>query len=666
LTHVSKRMKEPIWIPSPDRVRQANLTRFMTMLNTDWGMKFSDYEQLYQWSITHIPDFWEAMWEFGGVIASTGYRQVVDDLSKMPGAAWFSGSRLNFAENLLRYRDERTAIIFRGEGRETLRISFGELYEQVTRVSHALAGAGVVAGDRVAGFMPNLPETVVAMLASVSLGAIWSACSPDFGIQGVLERFGQIEPKVLFSADGYHYNGSRFDSLERVRSIRAAIPSIRRLVVIPYLDADPSIATIPGAVLYNDFIDSGPPVDIDFAQLPPDHPLYIMYSSGTTGPPKCMVQGAAGILLQHLKELILHTDLKRDDTILYLTTCGWMMWNWLVSSLAVGAAIVLYEGNPFYPDPLALWRVAEEEGVTVFGTSARYLAALEKSGTQPGHTCDLSKLRTVLSTGSPLVEEVFRYVYAKIKADVQLASISGGSDLNGCFALGNPIAPVYPGELQCRGLAMAVDVFDDSGQPLVGEAGELVCRAPFPSMPLYFWNDPDGSRYRKAYFERFPGVWAHGDWCRLTESGGLIIHGRSDATLNPGGVRIGTAELYRMVETLHEIADSIAVGQRWKGDERVILFVKLAPGVRFDDDLQQKLKKTIRENLSPRHVPARIIPVAEIPYTINMKKVELAVRNVIHGEPVRNLDALANPQALELYRDIEELKDDAEFYAGTK
>jgi len=650
-------MKQPIWTPSPERIRQANLTRFMTMLNDNRGMDFQDYDRLYQWSITHIPDFWEAMWEFGGVIAAAMYRQVVDDPAKMPGAAWFSGSRLNFAENLLRYRDERTAIIFRGENRDPQRISFRELYERVARLSQALAEAGVVAGDRVAGFMPNVPETVVAMLASASLGAVWSSCSPDFGIRGVLERFGQIEPKVLFCADGYYYNGNRFDSLERVKSIAAAIPSIRRLVVIPYLDPEPAITAIPQAVLYDDFAGRNHhPARLDFAQLPPDHPLYIMYSSGTTGPPKCMVQGAAGILLQHLKELMLHTDLKRDDTIIYLTTCGWMMWNWLVSSLAVGATIVLYEGSPFYPDPLALWRVAEEEGVTVFGTSARYLAALEKSGARPGHSCDLSRLRAVLSTGSPLSEEGFRYVYSTIKSDLQLASISGGSDLNGCFALGNPIAPVYAGELQCRGLGMAVDVFDYAGRPLIGEAGELVCRAPFPSMPLYFWNDPDGGKYRKAYFERFPGVWAHGDWCCLTESGGMIIHGRSDATLNPGGVRIGTAELYRVAESLPEIDDSIAVGQRWEGDERIILFVRLAQGVGFDDELRERLKKTIRENLSPHHVPARIIPVAEIPYTINMKKVELAVRNVIHGEPVRNREALANPHALELYADLEELK----------
>jgi acetoacetyl-CoA synthetase len=650
-------MKEPIWIPSAERVQRANLTRFMAMLGGRQGTQFTSYDQLYRWSITDIPAFWDAMWEFGGVIASSGYERVVDDLSRMPGATWFPGARLNFAENLLRYRDERTAIIFKPEGGEVRRISYAELYQRVARLAQALGQAGVVAGDRVAAFMPNLPETVVAMLASVSLGAVWSSCSPDFGIRGVLERFGQIEPKVLFCSDGYRYNGNSFDSLERVRSIGAAIPAIRQLVVVPYLNQDPAIATIPGAVRYDDFVGNARAAPLDFAQLPADQPLYIMYSSGTTGPPKCMVQGAAGILMQHLKELLLHSDLKRDDCILYLTTCGWMMWNWLVSSLAVGATIVLYEGHPFHPDPLALWRLAEQEGITLFGTSARYLASLEKSSARPGRECDLSRLRAILSTGSPLSEEGFRYVYAEIKADLQLASISGGSDLNGCFALGNPIGPVYPGELQCRGLAMAVQVYGEAGQPLTGQSGELVCTAPFPSMPLYFWNDPDGSRYRKAYFERFPGVWAHGDWCRLTDNGGMIIHGRSDATLNPGGVRIGTAELYRLVESLPEIEDSIAVGQKWQGDERVILFVRLASGVDFSEELRERIAGAIRENLSPRHIPARIIPVAEIPYTINMKKVELAVRNLIHGEPVRNRDALANPGALELYRDLKELRD---------
>jgi len=648
-------MKEPIWTPSPERVQSANLTRFISFVNERHGSRFSGYDELYRWSVTDIPAFWEDVWEFCGVIASHGFDRVVDDPGRMPGARWFAGARLNFAENLLRYRDERTAIIFRGEGGESGRLSYRELSGRVARLARSLRQAGVVPRDRVAGFMPNLPETVIAMLASVSLGAVWSSCSPDFGIRGALDRFGQIEPKVLFTADGYSYGGKRFDSLERVRGIAREIPSIRQVVVVPYLDRSPDLGAIPSAMLWDDFV-SGEGTALDFVQLPADQPLYIMYSSGTTGPPKCMLQGTAGILVHHLKELMLHTDLKRGDTILYLTTCGWMMWNWLVSSLAVGATIVLYEGSPFHPDPAALWRLASDEGVTVFGTSARYLAALEKSGARPGREHDLSRLRTILSTGSPLSAEGFRYVCREVKWDVQLASISGGTDLNGCFALGNPLAPVYAGELQCRGLGMRVEVYNDSGEPVTGEPGELVCTAPFPSMPLHFWNDPDGSKYRHAYFERFPGVWTHGDWCELTESGGMIIHGRSDATLNPGGVRIGTTDIYRIVETFAGISDSLAVGQKWQGDERVILFVRMAAGSKLDRELEERLKQAIRENVSPRHVPARIIEVGDIPYTINMKKVELAVRNVIHGEPVKNRDALANPEALELYRDLAELK----------
>jgi acetoacetyl-CoA synthetase len=649
-------MKKPLWVPAAERVQRTAMTRFIKYVNSKCGTAFTSYDDLYSWSISDIPSFWSAIWEFGGVIASHGYDPVVEDLARMPGARWFPGARLNFAENLLRYRDERTAIIFKGEGREIERVSYGELFEGVVRLAGSLRAAGVATGDRVAGYMPNLPETVIAMLAAVSLGAVWSSCSPEFGIQGVLDRFGQIAPKVLFCADGYRYNGQPFDSLERVREIVLLIPAIERVVVVPYLEETPRIADVPRAVRYDDFVGREAASPIEFAQLPADHPIYIMYSSGTTGPPKCMVQGAGGILVNHLKELMLHTDLKRDDTIIYLTTCGWMMWNWLVSSLAVGATVVLYEGNPFFPDPGALWQLAQDEEITIFGTSARYLSALEKTGTRPGREYDLTCLKALLSTGSPLSEEGFRYVYREIKSDLQLASISGGTDLNGCFALGNPIAPVYPGELQCRGLGMRVEVFNAEGKPVAGEAGELVCTAPFPSMPLYFWNDSDGSLYRKAYFERFPGVWAHGDWCELTGSGGLVIHGRSDATLNPGGVRIGTAELYRIVETLPDIADSLAVGQKWEGDERVILFVKMAPGRELTGELQERLCRTIREKVSPRHVPAKIIRIADIPYTINMKKVELAVRNVIHGEAVKNRDALANPETLELYRDLPELR----------
>jgi acetoacetyl-CoA synthetase len=649
-------MMKPIWIPSAKRVQEANMTRFMAFVNNKHGTEFKSYEDLYNWSIAEIPAFWSAMWEFGEIVASRKFDRVVDDLTKMPGARWFSGARLNFAENLLRFRDDRTAIVFKGEGRETVRITYAELFAQVARLAKALREAGVGPDDRVAGFMPNLPETVIAMLAAASLGCVWSSCSPDFGLRGVLDRFCQIQPKILFTADGYLYGGKRFDSLERVRGIVAEIPGIERVVVVPFLEKKPRLGGISRAMLWADFISPEKAPSLHFVQLPAGHPLYIMYSSGTTGPPKCMVQGVAGILVNHLKELILHTDLKRYDTILYLTTCGWMMWNWLISSLAVGATIVLYEGYPFHPGPGALWRLAEDEGITIFGTSASYLASLEKSGFRPGQEHGLASLRAILSTGSPLAAESFRYVYHEIKKDLQLASISGGTDLNGCFALGNPIAPVYPGELQCRGLGMKVEVVNAKGKPVKGEPGELVCSAPFPSMPLRFWNDPNGRKYRKAYFEAFPGVWTHGDWCMLTASGGMVIHGRSDATLNPGGVRIGTAEIYPQVETFPEIADSLAVAQRWEGDERVVLFVKMAEGVELTEEIKEELRGSIRENLSPRHVPARIIAVQAIPYTINMKKVELAVRNIIHGEPVRNREALVNPEVLEIYRDLPELR----------
>ncbi|UFS70909.1 acetoacetate--CoA ligase [Geomonas sp. RF6] len=650
-------MKTPIWNPPPDKVATAAITRFMALVNERHGKAFTGYHDLYRWSVTDSSTFWGDMWDFAGIIASRPYLQVIDDPTRFPGARWFPGATLNFAENLLRYRDERTAIVFKGEEGRTRRISYRELYQQAAQLAHALRTAGVVAGDRVAGYLPNLPETVIAMLAATSLGAVWSSCSPEFGVQGVLDRFGQIEPKVLFTASGYLHKGTHFPMLKRVSEIAEKIPSLEHVVVFPYPHREGGVTEIPRAVRYENFVSyQDAPDEIDFVQVPAGHPLYIMYSSGTTGAPKCMVQGVAGILVNQLKEHLLHVGLTRDDTILYVTTCGWMMWNWLVCALAVGATIVLYEGHPFHPAPDVLWQLAEEEQITVFGTSARYLASLERSGVRPASGHDLSRLRAILSTGSPLAEHTFHYVYREIGSQLQLSSISGGTDINGCFGIGSPVLPVYPGELQCRGLGMPVQVFDDSGNAVEGKAGELVCTGPTPSMPLFFWNDPDGSKYLKAYFEKFPGVWTHGDWCEITPTGGLIIYGRSDATLNPGGVRIGTAELYRLMETLPEVADSLAVGQRVEGDERVVLFVRLAEEAQFGPELEEKLRREIREKLSPRHVPAKIIPVSDIPYTVNMKKVELAVRNIIHGEPVTNREALINPQALELYRDLPDLK----------
>ncbi|RJX35880.1 MAG: acetoacetate--CoA ligase [Desulfarculus sp.] len=649
-------MAELLWKPSAERIADANLTRFIGFVNQKYGQCLKDYFDLYDWSIADIPAFQGAIWEFFQVIHSQPYKQVVSGLDKMPGATWFPGARLNFAQNLLRYRDQQPAIVFRSEPGGRRSLTYAELYDQVARLSAALETMGVGPGDRVVGFMPNMPETVVAMLAAVSLGAIWSSCSPDFGFQGVMDRFGQIQPKVLFAADGYFYGGKTFDSLERVARVKAEIKSIEKVVVTPFTRDTPDLGGVPGAVLFGDLLGSGPAPVLTFAQMPFDHPLYILYSSGTTGVPKCMVHGAGNTLVQHLKELALQSDVKRQDKIFYFTTCGWMMWNWLVSSLALGATILLFDGSPFCPGPEVLWQFAQDEGMTIFGTSARYLAAIENEGLKPREKFDLSQLKAVLSTGSPLSIESFRYVYRDIKKDLCLSSISGGSDLVGCFALGNPIGPVYAGQLQARGLGMAMEAWDAQGKPVVGEKAELVCVHPWPSMPIMFWNDPDGSKYRGAYFEVWPNVWFHGDFCEVTPEGGVIMYGRSDATLNPGGVRIGTAEIYRQVESMPEIADSLVIGQDWDNDVRVLLFVKLNPGVILDEALVKKIKTTIRTNCTPRHVPAKVIAIADIPYTISGKKVELAVRNVIHGRPVLNKDALGNPQALDLYADLKELK----------
>ena len=651
-------MNDPkmLWQPSAAFTEKSNMVRFMNEVNRRHGLSLSTYGELWQWSVDHIPEFWGLFWEFAGIIASKPYDRVVDDPGKMPGAKWFAGAELNFAENLLRFRDDETALVFQGEGQSLVSYTYKQLYDEVSRMAQALAAAGVQKGDRVAGFMPNMPQTIIAMLAAVSLGAIWSSSSPDFGIKGVLDRFGQIEPKVLFTANGYFYNGKAFDSLEKVGGILKQLPMVEKVVVVGYTTEKPDLSKVANAVSWESFLAPYTPTEIDFVQVPAEHPLYVMYSSGTTGKPKCMVQSHAGILTNQLKEHILHCNLQREDVLFYFTTCGWMMWNWLVCGLGVGTTLVLYDGSPFHPGPEVLWKLAEKVGITIFGTSAKYISALDEAGYKPGSDCNLEKLRMICSTGSPLAVSGFEYAYREIKADMQLASISGGTDLNGCFALGNPMLPVHAGELQGPGLALKVHAFNEEGKPVTDETGELVCAAAFPSMPVYFWNDPDGERYQNAYFTKYPGVWTHGDFISVNgKTGGITIYGRSDATLNPGGVRIGTADIYTALESLEAVTDSVVVGQQWDDDVRVVLFVTLAKGIDLDEALVKEIKTTIRVACSPRHVPAKVIQVQEIPYTINMKKVELAVRNVIHGKPVTNRDALANPNCLAQYEGLDEL-----------
>lgn len=651
-------MSTLLWEPSAERIKSTNMYRFVRFINEKYNRNFTEYAHLYQWSVENIPDFWGSMWEFAEIKTSEPYTEVVDDPCKMPGARWFTGARLNFAENLLRYRDDQVALIFKEEAQDSTKMTYAELYDEVARVAKSLKELGVQVGDRVVGFMPNMPETIIAMLAATSLGATWSSCSPDFGLKGVLDRFGQIKPKVLFTANGYSFKGRSFDSLARVSDILKDLPSIKKVIVVPYTERDPDIGQVDKAVSYDQFKSGDTPSEIEFEQLPSDHPLYIMFTSGTTGLPKCMVQSAGGILVNHMKELMLHTDLKRNDTIFYFTTCGWMMWNWLTSSLSVGATLVLFDGNPFHPDPGALWQMAQDEKITIFGTSAGYIAALQNAGIKPGSEYDLTPLRELMSTGSPLSVEGFEFIYREVKEDLQLASISGGSDINGCFAGGNPMGPVYAGELQCRNLAMKVEAFDENGKSVINQQGELVCTAASPSMPINFWDDPEGKRYHAAYFDVYPNVWRHGDFIEINSRGGVVIYGRSDATLNPGGIRIGTAEIYRLVEGMDEIDDSLVVGQSWKGDVRVILFVKMAEASDLTDELKKRIKTTLRTNASPRHVPAKIIATPAVPYTLNMKKVELAVKKVIEGEPVLNRDALSNPEALDFYGGLKELHED--------
>ena len=638
-----------LWYPDDERMRATAMFRFMRKQG------FSCYEDLYQWSIDESAAFWEALCDFCDVHFDTPAEKTLSRPDNIMDAGWFAGSELNFAAHLLRERTERAAIIFCGEDGSRQELSFEQLRQAVADVAAGLRRAGVSSGDRVAGFLPNCPEAVIAMLAASSIGAIWSSCSPDFGVNGVVDRFGQIEPKVLFATNGYLYNGKRIDSLPVVAGIAAEISSIEATVVLPFLSGPDGSAQIRNAVAWNEFGIDG--AELTFEAVAFDHPLYIMYSSGTTGVPKCIVHGHGGTLLQHLKEHGLHTDISAADRLFYFTTCGWMMWNWLVSGLASGATLVLYDGSPFFVDGHVLWQLAERERITVFGTSAKYLSALEKAGVRPQDDYRLTELRAVLSTGSPLAPTSFDFVYDAIGEDLQLASIAGGTDLLGCFAIGNPILPVRRGELQCRGLGMAVQIFDESGNALIEEHGELVCTQPFPSAPVCFWNDADNSRYRAAYFERFPGIWAHGDYAELRSSGGLIIHGRSDSVLNPGGVRIGTAEIYRQVEKLDEVVESVAIGQAWDDDVRIVLFVVLRPGVVLDDELRDRLRAVIRENTTPRHVPAKIFAVADIPRTKSGKIVELAVRSVVHGETVKNTEALANPEALEYFRGIAELSE---------
>ncbi len=658
-----------LWQPSSERIEHASITAFTRRIRAEFGVALPDYHALWRWSIEHREAFWRAVWDFTGIIGERGERTVIDP-ERMPGARWFPDATLNFAENLLARSaagDTADALIFRGEDKVERRLSHAELMASVSRVAAALDAAGIATGDRIAAYIPNLPEAIVAMLGSASRGAIWSSCSPDFGVQGVLDRFTQIAPRVLFTVDGYWYNGKALPILDKVGEIVARLPSVEHVVVIPYLQqsagASDDLASVRAAQSWDAFLAPHSARPIEYVRLPFDHPLYVLYSSGTTGVPKCIVHGAGGTLLQHLKEHVLHGDLKRGDRLFYFTTCGWMMWNWLASGLGAGATLLLYDGSPFIDRGRVLWDFAEAERITHFGTSAKYIDAAKKIAVVPSKDYDLPHLRTLYSTGSPLTPESFDYVYQCIKADLCLSSISGGTDIVSCFVLGNPTLPVWRGELQCRGLGLAVDVFDADGKPIPAGSklrGELVCTAPFPSMPTGFWNDPDGAKYRAAYFERFSDVWCHGDYVELTEHDGMIFHGRSDATLNPGGVRIGTAEIYRQVEQLDEVVESLVIGQDWPpgevGDVRVVLFVRLRDGLTLDAALIDKIRQHIRVNTTPRHVPTKVVQVTDIPRTKSNKIVELAVRNVVDGLPVKNIEALANPEALEQYRDREELK----------
>ena len=636
-----------LWAPSESQRQESAMYRFMSMQGC------ADYESLYQWSINEPAEFWESLSAFCQVDFETPALTTLCRPADIMHAGWFDGARLNYAAHLLRYEGERAAIVaYREDGRRS-ELSFDALRHGVASIAAGMSKAGVTQGDRVAGYLPNCPEAIIAMLAATSIGAIWSSCSPDFGANGVVDRFGQIEPKILFAANGYNYNGKRIDCRPTIAEVVSRVPGIEQTVIVDFANALGASTTPDNAIRWSDF--GRPGADLSFNAVAFDHPLFIMFSSGTTGKPKCIVHGHGGTLLQHLKEHVLHCDLGPDDRLFYFTTCGWMMWNWLTSGLAAGSTLVLFDGAPFVDDGRALWKMAERERLTVFGTSAKYLSALEKAGIRPADEFQLPELRAILSTGSPLAPESFDYVYDAVSENLQLASIAGGTDIISCFAIGNPLLPVRRGELQCRGLGMAVEIFNEEGQPVIEERGELVCTRPFPSAPVEFWDDPGDLRYRAAYFERFPGVWAHGDFAELRKSGGVVIHGRSDAVLNPGGVRIGTAEIYRQVEKLDQVIESLAIGQNWEGDVRVVLFIVLRDGVDLDDNLRAEIRSVIRENTTPRHVPAKIIAVTDLPRTKSGKIVEIAVRSIVHGERVANTEALANPEALNLFRDIPEL-----------
>jgi acetoacetyl-CoA synthetase len=652
--------RKPLWEPTPSRIKTSHINRFIAHLNKKYKtnkqiLKINSSAKLYDWSISNTNQFWSSIWDYCGIIASKKGRTVLSNKNQMPGANWFPESRLNYAENLLKLRSNKEAIVFQGEDRVTNRLTYSELYDAVSITAQALSATGVKKGDRVAAFMPNLPDTIIFMLAATSLGALWSSCSPDFGTQGVLDRFGQIKPKILIGVDGYFYNGKEIDTTKKLSEIANTLTSLKKVIVVPYTKARPNIQSIKHSVHLKDFVSRYGPKTIKFAQLPFNHPLFIMFSSGTTGVPKCIVHGHGGTLLQHLKEHQLHTDLKAEDRFFYFTTCGWMMWNWLVSGLASGATLLLYDGAPTYPNADSLFDFAETERMSIFGTSAKYIDAINKLGVNPKKTHKLAHLKTMTSTGSPLSPESFDYVYDKIKKDILLSSISGGTDIVSCFVLGDPTLPVFRGEIQRRGFGLDVQVFNDAGESVIGTKGELVCVAPFPSMPVGFWNDRNDNKYLAAYFSRFENVWCHGDFIELTKRGTLVIYGRSDAILNPGGVRIGTAEIYRQVEKLDSVLESLVIGQNWLGDTRVVLFVTLRDGLKLSPSLENEIIQTIRTNTTPRHVPAKILQVADIPRTKSGKIVELAVRNVVHKEPVKNVEALANPEALAYFKDRVEL-----------